>query len=84
MNLAEFIATSEKDLALNPVSLTMEEGAAVPLVALTAWQVLVERAKLKGGQTVFVQAGSGGVGTIAINSLNIWGRRSSPRRGLPP
>lgn len=63
---AEFIAISEKDLALKPVSLTMEEAASIPLVGLTAWQVLVERAKLKSGQTVLIQAGSGGVGTIAI------------------
>lgn len=63
---AEFIAVAEADLALKPKSLTMEEAAAVPLVALTAWQVLVERANLKAGQTAFIQAGSGGVGTIAI------------------
>jgi alcohol dehydrogenase len=44
----------------------MEEAASIPLVALTAWQALVERAKLKKGQKVFIQAGSGGVGTIAI------------------
>lgn len=63
---AEYIAVSEADLALKPKSLTMEEAASVPLVALTAWQVLVERANLKAGQTAFIQAGSGGVGTIAI------------------
>lgn len=63
---AEFIAVSENDLALKPKTLTMEEAASLPLVALTAWQVLVEQAKLKSGQKVFIQAGSGGVGTIAI------------------
>ena len=44
----------------------MEEAASIPLVGLTAWQVLMEKANLKKGQQVFIQAGSGGVGTIAI------------------
>ena len=44
----------------------MEEAASVPLVGLTAWQALVERAGLQPGQKVFIQAGSGGVGTFAI------------------
>jgi NADPH:quinone reductase-like Zn-dependent oxidoreductase len=44
----------------------MEEAASIPLVGLTAWQVLIERAKLKKGQKVLIHAGSGGVGTIAI------------------
>lgn len=63
---AEFIAIDEKDVALKPQNISMEEAASIPLVALTAWQVLVERAQLKKGQKVFIQAGSGGVGTIAI------------------
>jgi alcohol dehydrogenase len=63
---AELIAVNEADLAIKPSVLTMEEAAAVPLVALTAWQALVEKAALKKGQKVFIQAGSGGVGTIAI------------------
>lgn len=64
--LAEFIAIDEKDVALKPKNISMEEAASIPLVALTAWQALVESAKLKKEQKVFVQAGSGGVGTIAI------------------
>lgn len=63
---AEFIAVNESDVALKPKNLSMEEAAAIPLVALTAWQALVEKGKLKKGQKVFIQAGSGGVGTIAI------------------
>ncbi|MDP3520665.1 MAG: NADP-dependent oxidoreductase [Hydrogenophaga sp.] len=63
---AEFAAVKETSLALKPQGLTMEEAASVPLVALTAWQALVELARLKKGQTVFIQAGSGGVGTFAI------------------
>lgn len=63
---AEFIAIDEADVALKPKNLSMEEAASIPLVGLTAWQVLVETAGLKKGQKVFIQAGSGGVGTFAI------------------
>lgn len=63
---AEFIAINEADVALKPKNLTMEEAASIPLVGLTVWQVLVEQAKLKKGQKILVQAGSGGVGTLAI------------------
>ncbi len=63
---AQYIAVNELDLAIKPNNLTMEEAASVPLVALTAWQVLVERANLQKGQKVLIHAGSGGVGTIAI------------------
>ncbi|WP_426389781.1 NADP-dependent oxidoreductase [Variovorax sp. R-27] len=63
---AEFIAVKESSLALKPANLSMVEAASVPLAALTAWQVLVETAKLKKGQKVLIHAGSGGVGTIAI------------------
>ena len=63
---AEYIAIDETDVALKPKNLSMEEAASIPLVGLTAWQVLIERANLKKGQKVFIQAGSGGVGTFAI------------------
>ncbi len=63
---AERIAIDEADVALKPKNLTFEEAASVPLVGLTAWQALVDRANLRPGQKVFIQAGSGGVGTIAI------------------
>jgi NADPH:quinone reductase-like Zn-dependent oxidoreductase len=63
---AEFISIQEDDLALKPEQLTMEEAASVPLVGLTAWQALIERANLKKGQKVLIHAGSGGVGTFAI------------------
>ena len=63
---AEFVPVKEASLALKPKGLTMEEAASIPLVALTAWQALVEKAGLKKGQKVFIQAGSGGVGTFAI------------------
>lgn len=63
---AEYIAIHENDLALKPKNISMEQAASIPLVALTVWQAFVEKAKLKKGQKVFIQAGSGGVGTIAI------------------
>ncbi|MDQ0350124.1 NADP-dependent oxidoreductase [Ancylobacter vacuolatus] len=64
--LAERIAVHADDLALKPRNLTMEEAAAVPLVGLTAWQALVDRAGLRKGQKILIHAGSGGVGTFAI------------------
>jgi NADPH:quinone reductase-like Zn-dependent oxidoreductase len=63
---AELISIKESALARKPKRLTMEEAASIPLVGLTGWQALVEKAKLKPGQKVFIQAGSGGVGTFAI------------------
>src|SRR2546423_3746318 len=63
---AELIAINEEDVAIKPKALTMEEAASIPLVGLTAWQALIERANLKRGQKVLIHAGSGGVGTFAI------------------
>ncbi len=63
---SEFIAVNENDVALKPKNISFEEAASIPLVGLTVWQAFVEKAKLKQGQKVFIQAGSGGVGTIAI------------------
>ena len=63
---AEFISINEGDVAIKPKELTMEEAASIPLVGFTAWQALIERADLKKGQKVLIHAGSGGVGTFAI------------------
>jgi NADPH:quinone reductase-like Zn-dependent oxidoreductase len=63
---AQRTAVHEDDLAIKPASLSMAEAASVPLVALTAWQALVERTHLRPGQKVLIHAGSGGVGTFAI------------------
>jgi len=63
---AEFIAIKASSLALKPKNVDMVEAASLPLVALTAWQALVETAKLQRGQKVLIHAGSGGVGTTAI------------------
>lgn len=63
---AELISMNENDVALKPKNVSMDEAASIPLVGLTVWQALVEKANLKEGQKVFIQAGSGGVGTFAI------------------
>lgn len=63
---AELIAMNEADVAIKPKGLTMEEAASIPLVGLTAWQALIERANLQAGQKILIHAGSGGVGTFAI------------------
>jgi len=63
---AERIAVKEASVAIKPGNITMEEAASIPLVGLTAWQALLDKAQLKKGQKVFIQAGSGGVGTFAI------------------
>ncbi len=63
---AEYTVTNEKEAAPKPKSLTFEEAAATPIVALTAWQALVDTAKLSAGQTILIHGGSGGVGSFAI------------------
>lgn len=63
---AEYTSLKETSLALKPSNLSMTQAAALPLVALTAWQALVEIAQLKRGQKILIHAGSGGVGSIAI------------------
>lgn len=63
---AERIAVDEHDLAPAPTSLTLEQAGGLPLVALTAWQALVERGRVGPGQKVLVHAGAGAVGSVAI------------------
>ncbi len=63
---SERIAVAEGDLALKPASISMAEAGSLPLVALTAWQALVERGRVRPGQKVLIHAGAGGVGSIAI------------------
>jgi len=65
-SFAELISMNEDAVAIVPTKLTMEEAASIPLVGLTAWQALIEIANLKKGQKVLIHAGSGGVGTFAI------------------
>lgn len=63
---AELLAVHQDDLAPKPATLTMTEAASLPLVALTAWQALVERARVQPGQKVLIHAGAGGLGSIAV------------------
>lgn len=63
---AERIAVPEADLALKPASIGFDEAGSLPLVALTAWQALIERGNVQPGQKVLIHAGAGGVGSIAI------------------
>jgi alcohol dehydrogenase len=65
-SFAGLIAINEDAVALMPRNLTMEEAASIPLTGLTAWQALVGVASLTKGQKVLIHAGSGGVGTFAI------------------
>ncbi|MEO6817042.1 MAG: zinc-dependent alcohol dehydrogenase family protein [Edaphobacter sp.] len=64
--LAEYIAVESSLLALNPQKLSMRDAAALPLVAITAWEGLVDRAGVKKGDKVLIHAGGGGVGYAAI------------------
>ncbi|HWC61748.1 MAG TPA: NADP-dependent oxidoreductase [Verrucomicrobiae bacterium] len=64
--LAEYAVVPEKVAALKPSNLDFVQAASIPMVGLTSWQALKERAKLKPGQKVFIPAGSGGIGTFAI------------------
>jgi len=63
---AEYAVASEVEAAPKPKSISFVEAAGVPVVALTAWQALIDTAKLSAGQTVLIHGGSGGVGTFAI------------------
>jgi len=63
---AEYALATEREAAPKPKSLTYVEAAAVPIVALTAWQALIDTAKLSAGQTVLIHGASGGVGSFAI------------------
>jgi len=63
---AEYVATEEKMLARIPENLSFEEAASIPLAGLTAWQCLVDLGKVQTGDKVLIHAGTGGVGSIAI------------------
>jgi NADPH:quinone reductase len=71
--LAEFIAVPEALLAKKPASLDMRQAASIPLVFITAWEGLIDRAKLQAGQSVLVLGGAGGVGQMAIQIARAFG-----------
>src|SRR6266545_4020644 len=72
---ADYVTVKEWEVAAKPKSLKFVEAAAVPMGALTAWQALVDVAKLQPGQTVLIHGGSGGVGSFAIQIAKARGAR---------
>jgi NADPH:quinone reductase-like Zn-dependent oxidoreductase len=72
---ADYVAVKEWEVAAKPRSLSFVEAAAVPMGALTAWQALVDVAKLQPGQTILIHGGSGGVGSFAIQIAKARGAR---------
>ena len=72
-SIAEFARIQEGELAIKPSNLTHEQAASVPLAGLTAWQALVTKGKIKEGNKVLIHAGSGGVGTLAIQIAKHFG-----------
>lgn len=74
-SLAEFAVVPEHAAALKPANLDFVQAASIPMVGLTSWQALNERARLQAGQKVFIPAGSGGIGTFAIQLAKHLGAR---------
>src|ERR1700688_4962489 len=72
-SLAEFASVDADLLAPKPANLTMREAAALPLIFITAWEGLVDRADVRSGQTVLIQGGGGGVGHIAVQIARAFG-----------
>ncbi|MBN7807847.1 zinc-dependent alcohol dehydrogenase family protein [Agrobacterium rubi] len=86
-SLAQFVAVDAALVALKPSNLSLVEAATLPLVALTAWEGLVDRAKVQPGQTVLVQGGAGGVGHIVIQlaralGANVFATASSAKQDI--
>jgi NADPH:quinone reductase-like Zn-dependent oxidoreductase len=73
--LAEFAVVPERAAALKPAKLDFAEAASIPMVGLTTWQAIKERMRLKRGQKVFIPAGSGGIGTFAIQLAKYLGAK---------
>ncbi|MDC7690970.1 NADP-dependent oxidoreductase [Vogesella indigofera] len=73
--IAEFAVVPERAAALKPANLDFVQAASIPMVGLTSWQALKERANLQAGQKVFIPAGSGGIGTFAIQLAKHLGAR---------
>jgi NADPH:quinone reductase-like Zn-dependent oxidoreductase len=73
--VAEFTAVPESAAALKPANLDFVQAASIPMVGLTSWQALKERANIQPGQKVFIPAGSGGIGTFAIQLAKYFGAK---------
>ena len=74
-SIAEFAVVPESAAALKPDNLDFVQAASIPMVGLTSWQALKERFKLQPGQKVFIPAGSGGIGTFAIQLAKLMGAK---------
>ncbi|MDJ0731780.1 MAG: zinc-dependent alcohol dehydrogenase family protein [Crocosphaera sp.] len=74
-NYAEYAVVEEHRLALKPKTLSFAEAAAAPLVLITAWEALYDRARLSSGQTVLIHGGAGGVGHVAIQLAKLKGAK---------
>ncbi|RMG07165.1 MAG: alcohol dehydrogenase [Cyanobacteria bacterium J055] len=72
-NYAEFVVVEQHCAAYKPSSLSFTEAAAAPLVLITAWESLYDRARLQAGQTTLIHAGAGGVGHVAIQLAKLQG-----------
>src|SRR5205814_5772877 len=72
---ADYVTVKEWEVAAKPKSLNFVEAASVPMGALTAWQALVDVAKLQPGQTILIHGGSGGVGSFAVQIAKSGGAR---------
>jgi NADPH:quinone reductase-like Zn-dependent oxidoreductase len=73
--LAELIAVDSLLLARKPKNLSMRQAAALPLITITAWEGLVDRAAVHAGQTVLIHAGAGGVGHVAVQIALAFGAK---------
>jgi NADPH:quinone reductase-like Zn-dependent oxidoreductase len=76
-SLAEFAAVPESVAALKPANLDFVQAASIPMVGLTSWQALKVRMRLKSGQKIFIPAGSGGIGSFAIQLAKCLGAKVS-------
>jgi NADPH2:quinone reductase len=74
-NYAEYTVLDEKEAEMKPARMSFEQAAALPLVSITAWEALFDRAGLKARQTVLIHAGAGGVGHVAIQLAKSAGAR---------
>ncbi|MEO7622372.1 MAG: zinc-binding dehydrogenase [Gallionella sp.] len=72
---AEYTTLHEEYCAASPANISLQDSAALPLVLLTAWEALVERANLQAGQTILIHGGAGGVGHIAVQLARHLGAR---------
>jgi NADPH2:quinone reductase len=71
--LAEYIVVDTNLIAHKPKSLSMREAAVMPLITITAWEGLIDHAKVHAGQQVLIHAGAGGVGHIAVQLARAYG-----------